>query len=153
MFPIYSGNLSNMDTKTRGPPVGQTRGQRRASRAVGAWLAHAERNAAWLVRQTGSDPGTIGDFLNGNRWPKFKTQGRIEKALGWPAGTLTAVADGDDPPDPGAAVGGVTEDAGQQESDLLFRRPDGLSDAEWEQVKEEARGFIEWQIEKASRER
>lgn len=153
MFPIYSGNTPNMTPKERGPPVAQTKGQRRASRAVSAWLAHEERNAAWLVRQTGADPGTIGDFLNGNRWPKFATQGRIEKALGWTSGTLTAVADGDDPPEPGATVSGPAQDADQEVSDLLYRRPDGLSDAEWEQVKEETRGFIEWQIEKASRER
>jgi len=96
--------------------VAQTQTQRRASRAVATWLAHREANAAWLVRQTGSDPGTIGDFLNGNRWPKFKTQGRIEKALSWPPGTLTAIADGAEPPDPeaepDAAVGGDEQDAG-----------------------------------------
>ncbi|WP_248582560.1 hypothetical protein [Nocardioides sp. InS609-2] len=135
--------------------MAQTETQRRASRAVARWLAHREANTAWLVRQTGSDPGTIGDFLNGNRWPKFKTQGRIEKALSWPAGTLTAIADGADAPDPDVNqpenVGGDTHDP--EDNELLYRRPDNLSDAEWERVKAESRGFIEWQIEKASRER
>lgn len=100
--------------------MAQTHDQRRASLAVSAWLSHQERNAAWLVRQTEADPGTIGDFLNGNRWPKFRTQGRIEKVLGWPAGTLTRIADGGDPPEldtNGAsqepAVGGDTQDAQQ----------------------------------------
>jgi hypothetical protein len=87
--------------------MAQTQGQRRASHAVVAWLAHHERNTTWLVRQTQADPGTIGDFLNGVRWPKFKTQGRIEKALGWADGTLTAIADGADAP----GVGGGTQDA------------------------------------------
>jgi hypothetical protein len=133
--------------------VAQTQDQRRASLAVSAWLAHNERNAAWLVRQTEADPGTIGDFLNGNRWPKFRTQGRIEKALGWPAGTMTEIADGGDVPDHQAGdVGGATQDA-ETEDELLYRRPEGLSDEEWERVKEESRGFIEWQIEKAARER
>lgn len=134
--------------------MAQTQGQRRASRAVTAWLANEERNAAWLVRQTGADAGTIGDFLNGNRWPKFKTQGRIEKALGWQPGTLTEVADGAQPPSMEATVGGDAEDAGSGEEDaLLYRRPEGLSDQEWERVKEESRGFIEWQINRAAQER
>ena len=51
------------------------------------------------------------------------------------------------------SVGGDTEDADEEVSDLLYRRPEGLSDAEWEQVKVESREYIEWQIEKASRER
>lgn len=133
--------------------MAQTQGQRRASLAVVAWLTHEERNVAWLVRQTGSDPGTLGDFLNGNRWPKFNTQGRIEKALGWPAGTITAIADGAEAPEPGAGVGGGSEDREIEEDTLRFRRPDGISDQEWERIREEARGFIEWQIDKASRER
>lgn len=136
--------------------MAQTEDQRRASRAVATWLSYHERNAAWLVRQTEADPGTIGDFLNGNRWPKFRTQGRIEKALGWPPGAMTAIADGANAPDPTvqdvATVGGDTQDAETQD-DLLYRRPEGFTDAEWERVKEESRGFIEWQIEKASRER
>lgn len=132
--------------------MAQTQHQRRASHAVAAWLAHHERNISWLVRQTEIDPGTIGDFLNGNRWPKFKTQGRIEKALGWPAGTLTSVADGAEAPDPESSVGGDAQDA-PQEDELLYRRPEGLSDDEWERVKTESREYIEWQIEKASRER
>jgi hypothetical protein len=156
MFPRFSGNPPGVTAKGRGPPVAQTQDQRRASRAVGTWLAHHERNAAWLVRQTEADPGTIGDFLNGNRWPKYKTQGRIEKALGWPAGTLMDIADGGEPPEvdaePAQGVGGDTQDA-ETEDELLYRRPEGLTDAEWERVKEESRGFIEWQIEKAARER
>lgn len=78
--------------------MAQTHDQRRASRGVSAWLAHHERNIAWLIRKTKADAGTIGDFLNGNRWPKFQNQGRIEKAIGWPAGTLTAIADGAEVP-------------------------------------------------------
>jgi hypothetical protein len=97
---------------------------------VSAWLSHHERNTAWLVRQTEADPGTIGDFLNGNRWPKYKTQGRIEKALGWAAGTLTAIADGDEVPELGigesgsqeGAVGGDTQDAQQFVESLTGER-------------------------------
>lgn len=133
--------------------MAQTRDQRRASLAVSAWLAHNERNTAWLVRQTEADPGTIGDFLNGNRWPKFRTQGRIEKALGWAAGTLTEIADGGPAPDAAEPPVGADTDDPETEDELMYRRPEGLSDEEWSQIKNESRGFIEWQIEKAARER
>lgn len=134
--------------------MAQSSGQRRASQAVVAWLAHHEQNAAWLARQTKADPGTIGDFLNGNRWPKYGTQGKIEKAVDWPAGTLTAIADGGDPPALEApSIGPSEDDAASSHDALLYRRPDGLSDEEWEKVKQESREYIEWQIERASRER
>ena len=78
--------------------MAQTQGQRRASDAVAAQLASWEWNNSRLVAATGVDSGTIGDFLNGKRWPKIGTQGKIEKAMGWPGGTLRQVAAGQDPP-------------------------------------------------------
>ena len=74
--------------------MAQTESQRNASDAVAAWLAKNRRNPAWLVHATGADPGTIGDFLNGQRWPKLGTQGKIEHALGWPAGTIRLIGNG-----------------------------------------------------------
>lgn len=80
----------------------------------------------------------------------------IGKALGWAPGTWRRILDDPDMTDvhqqmqlPGLDVGGSTEDA----DSLLYRRPDGLSDAEWEQMKSETRGYLEWLIEKAARER
>lgn len=135
----------------------QTKHQRAASGQVSAWLAHNERNIAWLADKAEVDPGTVGDFLNGSRWPKVRTQGRLEKALGWPAGTIHQIAQGaqvSPPMDlPSDTVGGSAQDADVEEETLLYRRPDGLTDQEWERVKLESREFIEWQIEKASRER
>lgn len=84
----------------------QTKAQQRAAQEVAAWLAAHEKNNSWLVAQTGVDPGTIGDFLNGKRWPKVGNQGKIEKALGWPAGAIRQMGYGGDPP----TVGGANED-------------------------------------------
>jgi hypothetical protein len=133
--------------------VPQNPNQQRAADTVAAWLAKNHKNPAWLVDETKADPGTIGDFLNGSRWPKLGTQGRIEEALGWPAGTIRQIGNGAEVPESllTTSVGGDTHSP--EDSELLYRRPDGLTDAEWERVKEESRGFIEWQIEKASRER
>jgi hypothetical protein len=79
--------------------MAQTDLQRRASDAVAAWLAKHGRNPGWLVATTGADPGTIGDFLNGLRWPKLSTQGRIEEAIGWAPGTIRKIGFGGDVPD------------------------------------------------------
>lgn len=132
--------------------MAQTKNQQRAARAVAARMAHLEWNNAQLVAATGADPGTIGDFLNEKRWPKIGTQGKIERALGWVPGTLQAIAAGADEPDPDFDVGTQAQDA-SDELDLRYRRPDGVSDQEWERIREEARGFIEWQIDRAAKER
>lgn len=36
---------------------------------------------------------------------------------------------------------------------LLYRRPDGLSDAEWDKLKAETRDYLDYLIDKAARER
>lgn len=97
----------------------QTPNQRRASDAVAAWLAKHHKNPAWLVDEAKADPGTISDFLAHERWPKIGTQGRLEDALGWPAGTIRQIGNGTDldidqliATAPGAAVGGSAQDAG-----------------------------------------
>lgn len=122
--------------------MAQSETQRRASRAVARWLSQREHNVAWLVRQTGSDPGTIGDFLNGNRWPKFKTQGRIEKALSWPDGTLTAIGDGDEVSESLFDVGGDTQDAGYVAAPGPHEAR-GISDDEVLRVLDDMQGQIE----------
>lgn len=135
--------------------AGQTRNQQRAAQAVAARMAHLEWNNAALVTAAGVDPGTVGDFLNGRRWPKLGTQGKIEAALGWPAGTLRMISMGEDapPPDEEFSVGPSTDDAHEADEELLYRRPEGVSDQEWVRIKAESRRFIEWQIEQAAQER
>jgi transcriptional regulator with XRE-family HTH domain len=45
-------------------------------------------NVRDLAREADLDPGTVGDFLAGTRWPRMGTRGRIEKALGIDPGEL-----------------------------------------------------------------
>lgn len=61
-------------------------------------LAAKGWNPADLSRAAGVDQGTVLDFLNGNRTPQIKTRGRMEQAVGWPAGTLDDIAAGHEPP-------------------------------------------------------
>lgn len=78
--------------------MAQTEDQAKAAQAVAAEMAARRWNPSDLAHKAKSDPGTIGDFLNGNRWPKLSTQGKIEEALGWPAGSIRSIALGGDVP-------------------------------------------------------
>jgi hypothetical protein len=148
MFPDFSG--TNPWRREAHTQMAQTPNQRRASDAIAAWLAGHHRNPAWLVDETSVDPSTIGDFLNGIRWPKLSTQGKIEAAVGWEPGTIRRIGNGSDvPPFPETVGGGADHGKGSEEDTLLYRRPEGLTDGEWEQIKRESRGFIEWQIQRA----
>lgn len=117
--------------------------------AIQAEMSHRGWNITQLRDASEVDAGTLGDFLAGNRWPRMRTLGRIEHAVGWPPGTIVRMLDGE----PAPPVGGDTQDAAHEEDALLYRRPEGLSDDEWEALKQETREFIEWQIERAARER
>lgn len=133
--------------------MAQTRNQQRAAHAVAAWMAKEQWNNTQLVALTKADPGTIGDFLNGKRWPKIGTQGKIESALGWEPGTLRAIAMGGPVPDLADPVGAPPENGDEGDDSLRFRRPPGLTDDQWADVKDKVRGIVEWQIERTVRDR
>lgn len=61
------------------------------------------------------DQGTLGDFLNGDRWPQAPTRARIEKALGWPAGRIGELQDVEVP----SAAASSVEHAIQNDTALL----------------------------------
>jgi lambda repressor-like predicted transcriptional regulator len=128
--------------------VDKEEARRRVRVAVKGEMGRRGWNIQQLIDESGLDRSTLGDFLDGKRWPQSRTLGAVERALDWPVSSIAMMLEGGDPP----AVGGDTQDA-ETEDELLYRRPEGLSDEEWERVKEESRGFIEWQIEKAARER
>lgn len=100
--------------------MAQNSHQRTASTRVAAWLSQNEHNNAWLAAKAKIDLGTVGDFLNGLRWPKAPTQGKIEKALGWPPGSIHQLGQGDAvdvPMEP--AVSGDPQDADRSEDDYV----------------------------------
>ena len=71
--------------------------------AAGAAVEAAAGQKGWgiieLAARAGVDPGTVGDFAAGKRWPQTKTRGALELVLGWPAGSIARIADGAAPPD------------------------------------------------------
>lgn len=54
-----------------------------------------------FAREAGLDVGTVGDFLDGSRWPRLPTLAKIDAALGWAPGTTSSVASGGDVPNVG----------------------------------------------------
>lgn len=50
---------------------------------------------AALSREAGVDPGTVGDFIGGKRWPRREKLAAIERALMLSPGTLAHVAETD----------------------------------------------------------
>lgn len=68
-------------------------GRADARRAVMRLMAERDWNPARLATEAGIDYGTAGDFLNGKRWPKVGTLGKIDRALGWTPGTLAAIGE------------------------------------------------------------
>lgn len=128
--------------------MGQTKNQRRAADAVAARMAHLEWNNTQLVAATGVDPGTIGDFLNGKRWPKLGTQGKIETALDWRPGTLRSIASGGPAPDPTAGVGAVRQNAEHQDDSLRLRRPPNVTDEQWARIRERTEDVFAWQVDR-----
>lgn len=128
----------------------QTKHQRIAADRVAAWLAQNELSITWLAETAGADPGTVGDFLNGSRWPKVGTQGRFEKALGWPAGSIRQIGQGRelDLPSSVPSVGGSEQDPSHYVESPGDRAAKGMSDDDvlrrLEQMQEDIRAMSEW---------
>jgi hypothetical protein len=123
-----AGTLREADMETED-------GRAAARRAVGAQMSERGWNPADLAKAAGIDPGTVGDFLSGARWPKQRTQGRIEKALDWAPGTLMAIATGA----PAPAVGAGGQDPPGVLLDLPDEALEGLSAVERDEAITAAR--------------
>lgn len=85
-----------------------------------------------------------------------QTMIKIDTVMGWPSGTAGRVSRGlMEPPEPGGStsndetVGGTSHD---DESTLMYERPKGLTDAEWADLRRTTGEYIEWQLDKLSRE-
>lgn len=108
-------------------------------------MATARMNDADLARDAKVDPKTVRAFLNGERWPQRSQRAKMATVLGLEADGLDEDV---------APVSPFLHDRPDEEQDeLLYRRPPGMTDAEWDRVRESARDYIEWQIQQASKER
>lgn len=58
---------------------------------------HLGLSQADIARRAEVAADAVSKLATGKRWPRRHTLARIEGALSWPVGTLTAIADGADP--------------------------------------------------------
>lgn len=100
--------------------------------AVNAEISRRGWTVKKFAEEAGADPGTVGDFLGGTRWPRYKTLGLFEEALGWPRGSIPAMLEGADPPktqDPNRGSQGVPVGSGvdpQLLVDLATASPEAI---------------------------
>lgn len=118
-------------TTTKGPSVSREAARREVRRAVDAgWARRAFAEKAKI------DPGTLSDFLEGKRWAQATNRTKIEKALGWPAGKITDLAEATDVDSPAQRpVGLGLDDAAEglppevvepfRQALLAIKRPEG----------------------------
>lgn len=76
----------------------------KAREAVRAALRERSIEPARLAREAKLDPGTVNDFLNGQRWPRSTSLGKIETYFDWAPGYLDRVARGIEEPNVGASL-------------------------------------------------
>lgn len=149
-----------------------TNGRRKLAELFGAWMDHHGYTQTDVAAMGGPSTTTQSKVRNSDDSISRQTQRQLDAVMGWPPGTAAGVLQGrhvegvftptePDTPIPLPAAGEQTppglvspQPVGQDEEDtLLFARPDGLSDAEWEKVRNEAGALIQWLAEKAARER
>ena len=61
------------------------------SERVRDWLTEKERNQAYLARRAVIDESYLSMILSGQRTPGPRVLGKLEKAMGLPAGSLMAL--------------------------------------------------------------
>lgn len=77
-------------------PDGEERDVVRAQ--IRARMAELGWSATRLAEEASVSTSTVTEFLNGSRgWPRAGTLQAVEKALGWPPGTMAKIAEGQTP--------------------------------------------------------
>jgi lambda repressor-like predicted transcriptional regulator len=131
--------------------MAQNEGQRKATDALAAEIAKRGWTKADLSDAAKVDYGTVSDVLDYSRSPQSRTQAALEAAVEWLPGTYRRIALGaiDEP----EYVRRETVAAGDEDEDtLLYRRPAGITDEKWRQLRARTRNLVEWEIEQALRE-
>lgn len=68
-------------------------GEQRARTVVERAMSEVGYSTAALAREAGIDPGTVGDFLLGKRWPRREKLAAMERVLLLAPGTVTKLAE------------------------------------------------------------
>lgn len=130
--------------------------QRFAQRVLAAFREAGNRTDAQVIQAKGPSTSTMTKLRKVAEGEEEMTQPReptwtnIDSAANWPDGTARRVWDD---PDVSTTQTGPVGGNPDDDDSLLYRRPDNMSDAEWRRLKNETREYLEWLIDRATRER
>lgn len=132
--------------------MAQSEGQKRATDAVAAEMAERGWTKKDLSDLSEVDYSTVSDLLSYERRIQSRTQGALEKALGWVPGTYRLISLGQLERPERLTEEPESVSAGEDDG-LNYRRPEGLTDQEWREIRARNKDYYEWQIEQARRGR
>lgn len=132
-------------------------GRKALAEAYGAWLDANGWTREQVAAMGGPSTSTTTTIRTTDDSLSRQTMMKIDTVMGWPPGTAGKVSRGlIDPPAPGGPAAEpetVSAPTHDDESTLMYERPKGLSDAEWEKLKTSTGEYIEWQLNRLSQGR
>ena len=123
-------------------------GRAALAKAFGEWADDSGYTQQQIATMGGPSTTTQTKVGYTNEPVSRQTMQRIDAVAGWEPGTSQRILRTGEVPVP-KTVSGSTDD----DDALLYRRPEGLTDRQWEAIKEETRPWIEYQIQRAAGER
>lgn len=129
-------------------------GRQRIAQLFGEWVDRHGYTQGEVAAMGGPSTTTQTKVRNTDEPISRQTMKQLDQVMGWSAGTTAGILRGALPPGPvpGPDAESVVATP-DTEGALLFMRPDGVDDEEWASIKRDAEGYLQWQIEKALRER
>lgn len=124
-------------------------GRRRLAELFGAWADRHGLTQGEIAAMGGPSTTTQTKVRHTDGPISRQTLRRLDAVMGWPNGTAAGILQGEHPPGVPDLDSETVGPSGDTEDHLLFARPDGLTDEEWETAKANAGELVRWVFEKA----
>lgn len=123
-------------------------GRRRLAELFGQWMERNGYTQGQVAAMGGPSTTTQTKVRHTDGPISRQTLRQLDAVMGWAKGTAASIVQEDAPhaSDPEPETVGPSRDT---EDHLLFARPDGLTDEEWEAAKVSAGELVRWVFEKA----
>ena len=127
-------------------------GRTRLAKAFGDWIELNGWTQTEVVAMGGPSTTTQTKVTKTDDPISRQTLKQIDLVMGWPAGTSAGVLAGATPPRPGRQAAIVSAPSDDQDT-ILYRRPEGMSEAQWERLRAENSRYWQWQLSQTDLER
>lgn len=122
-------------------------GRRRLAELFGQWMDRNGYTQGEVAALGGPSTTTQTKVRHTDDPISRQTLRQLDAVMGWPGGTSAGILQGYIP-DPATEI---VVPAVNTDNQVLYVRPDGVSDEDWDQIVTSAQGYIEWQIQQALR--